>query len=814
MGFIMRDLRYALRTLPRSPAYVLTCIAVLALGIGANVAIFSVVYSVILKPLPFRDPSGLVFVWEHFPSLPYPVAERMEVARRNYLEWKRQNHVFTGMAAFHISSLTETGMEHSRHVSIAFVSADFFPLLGVPASPGRLFPPDEENKGSDHVAILSRSYFEQRFHGDPTALGKSITLDGVAYTVVGILPSAFHLPATFEGMDQNKPDVWIPLSRMFNTPEDETRRQLMVIARLKPGVSLAQSRAEMAGIADRLAQTDKALDEGWKTSVFPFAVEDAAPTLHRALYVLLGAVGFLLLIACANLANLTLARATLRSREIAVRLALGATRANIIGRLVAESFLVSIAGAACGLLLARWSIQLMLALKPPDIQRPELIAINLPVFAFALGVAVLTTLLFGLAPSIAASRADLNTALKAGGGWGTSASRVRSRQFLIAIEVALALVLLSGAGLMIRSFQQLVSTGIGFETSHLITVDVDLPEQRYRDGSSQSRFFRELIQRADSTPGAIASVVIDNLPLHRVSMHNFHIAGRPEPTGTSLPVSDVAHVSPGYFTLIGLRLQAGRLFTDADLTLTEKDKDGVAIVNQTFARQFFKGEDPLGKRLLDPDRKRASEIIGVVSDYRPMGVENGTRPQIFWPYLKMNSATLIVRTRGAPESLTKTLQSAVWAIDSSLPASDIKSMGHYVDGWQSQRKFNTLLLGIFAGLALLLAMMGIYGVLSNLVASRVREIGIRMAIGASAAKIGMLVLRQSMAPVTIGLVAGLAGSLALSRYLEALLFQVRSRDPLTLAFAVCTILLISPAAIYFPLRRATRVDCTVALRDE
>jgi putative ABC transport system permease protein len=530
--------------------------------------------------------------------------------------------------------------------------------------------------------------------------------------------------------------------------------------------------------------------------------------------VLLGAVGFLLLIACANLANLTLARATLRSREIGVRLALGATRANIIAKLVAESFLVSLGGALSGLLLARWCIQLMLALKPPDIQRPELIEINLPVFVFAGAAAVLTTLLFGLAPSIAASRADLSTALKSGGGWGTSASRVRSRQFLIAIEVALALVLLSGAGLMIRSFQELVSTGIGFETAHLTTLDIDLPEQRYRDGASQSRFFREVMERVRAAPGVTAVAVSDRLPLHSISMQNFYIEGRPEPSPSSLPVSDNAHVSPQYFAAIGLRLQAGRFFTDADLALAERDKDSVAIVNQSFARQFFKGEDPLGRRLLPPDKKSAAEIVGVVSDYRPMGVENGARPQIFWPYLKLKTATLIARSGSTPQSLIRSLQDAVASVDKDIPVNDIKPMEHYVDEWQAQRKFNTLLLGIFAGLALAPAMMGIYGVLSNLVASRVREIGIRMAIGASPGVIGLLVLRQSMMPVAIGMMAGLAGSLGLNRFLEALLFQVHPRDPLTLALAVFSILLISPAAIYFPLRRATQVDCTVALREE
>jgi putative ABC transport system permease protein len=546
---------------------------------------------------------------------------------------------------------------------------------------------------------------------------------------------------------------------------------------------------------------------------FPFEVEDTSPTLHRALYVLLAAVAFLLLIACANLANLTLARATLRSREIAVRLALGASRTRLAAQLVSESFVVSLLGAAAGLLLAHWCIKFMLALEPPDIQRPELIGIDLSVFAFAAAASVLTTLLFGLAPSIAASRADLTSALKAG-GWGVSATRVRSRQFLIVVEVALALLLLVGDGLMIRSFRELIATGIGFPTAHLNTVDIALPEKRYSDDAGRSRFFRAVLDRVRTVPGITAAAVIDNLPLHQVSDSNFYIAGRPEPSLQSLPIADIAHVSPGYFSVIGLSLQTGCLFSDADLAFTEKDQDAVVIVNQAFARQFFPREDPLGKRLLSPDKKHASEIIGVVADYRPMGVENGVRPEIFWPDLRVHGGTLIVRTRGEPFSLAHSIQSAIWSIDKDVPADKVMSMDEYVDFWQSQRKFNTLLMGIFAALALLLALMGIYGVLSNLVASRIREIGIRMALGATSGEIGKLVLLQSMLPVAIGLALGLAGTFALSRFLESLLFQIHARDPLTLALAAFTILVVSPAAIYVPLHRATSVDCTIALRDE
>jgi predicted permease len=492
-----------------------------------------------------------------------------------------------------------------------------------------------------------------------------------------------------------------------------------------------------------------------------------------------------------------------------VRLALGATRTRIIAQLVAEAAIVSIAGAAAGLLLAHWGVQLMLQLEPPDIQRPELIEINLPVFAFAAAASILTTLLFGLAPAIMASRSDLNSALKAGGAWGASTARVRSRQFLIAVEVAMALVLVTGAGLMIRSFREILSTGVGFETARLTEVDIDLPEKRYPDGASQSRFFRNLMERARSVSGVTAVGAADNVPLHDVSLTDFTIAGR-----TDTLTADAANVSAGFFSTLGLRLEAGRFFTDRDLTFTEKQKDAVAIVNHAFAQHFFPGEDPVGKRLVTGDKKHMSEIIGVISDYRPLGVENGTRPQIFWPFLRLKSATLIVRAEAAPQLLTKAIQNVVWSVDRDIAANKVQTLDKDLDHFQSQRKFNTLLLAIFAGLALVLAMMGVYSVLANLVASRVREIGIRMAIGALPSAIGKLVLLQSMIPLVVGLVTGLAGSFMLGRFLQALLFQVRAHDPLTLALAASTVLLVSPAAIYIPLRRAIRVDCMVALREE
>ncbi|HLJ46009.1 MAG TPA: ABC transporter permease [Bryobacteraceae bacterium] len=816
----LNDLRHAARGLAKTPAYALTCILVLALGIGANVAIFSIISSVVLRNLPYPDPSRLVFVWERFPTFSDPLFNRIRAARKNYDEWKRQNSVFSSMAAFQGASQNEIVNGETKTVSVGFGAADLFPMLGVQTRLGRLFGPNEEHPGKDLVAVLSDDYFERRFHRSPTALGASLRIGDSAYTVIGVLPPKFHLPATNEGTEQPKADVWVPLTRFCKTSADDTVRQLFVVARLKPGVSLAQARTEMNAIAQRLGKTYKDMDDGWTTNIFPFSVEDTSPTLHRALFVLMAAVAFLLLIACANLANLTLVRASLRSREMAIRLALGANRARVVALSLAESLLISATGAVLGLILAQWCITLILALKPPDIQRPEMIELNGTVLVFAAVIALLTTVIFGLAPAITASQSDIQGALRAAGGRGVSTGRVRARQMLIAAEVALALVLLTGASLMIRSFQKMLATGIGFQTAHLVIADVELPAKRYPDGPGQSRFFSALLDRTRALPGVTAVALTDNVPLHSVSANNFFIAGRPDPPLNALPIADYANVTPNYLPLLGMPLLIGRPFTQTDLETTERAEadpnggDGVCIVNQAFAQEFFKTESPIGQRLLEEDKKHGCRIVGVVANYRPMGVENGVRTERFFPSLRHAKGTLVIRSTASTESIASAIRKTVYEQDRELTVDTIASLDHYVDEWQSQRRFNTLLLSIFAGLALILALVGIYSVLSNIVASRVREIGIRMAIGAQPLQIGRLVLGQSMTPVLIGLTFGLAGSLILARFLEILLYQVHARDPLTLASAIVVILVITPAAIYMPLRRALAVDCMVALREE
>ena len=452
----------------------------------------------------------------------------------------------------------------------------------------------------------------------------------------------------------------------------------------------------MAGIAERLKNTDREFYETGGTSVFSFSAEATHPRLHQALYLLLAAATFLLLIACANLANLTLSRAALRSREIMVRVALGATRSRILTQLVSESLLISLVGAALGVMLARWSLHLILAFKPPDIHRPELIVINLPVLLFAASAAVLTTCLFGLWPALAVSRVDISSRLKAGGGWGASAARLRGRQFLIVFEVALALILLVGAGLMIRSLQELASVGVGFDITHLATLDVRISEKSNPDFSTRVGLVRRLIAHTQSVPGSRGAAVANSMPLHSLAVAVFHIPSQPELERDSAPIADLARVSPGFFQVIRLRLAAGRWLTDADLTSNGSPKE-VAMVNQAFARKYFPRQNPLNQRLQSGDRKENFEIVGVVEDFRPMGAEYGVRAEIFRPSTEFTDATLVVRSRGEPQLIAKSLLEVARSITPDLPDNKVKTLEEDAEQWTARRKFNTVLLWIFAG---------------------------------------------------------------------------------------------------------------------
>lgn len=810
---VARDVGFAFRTLRKSPGYSLACIAILALGIGANTAMFSVIHAVVLKPLPFPEPDRLVYLWQKLPSMPWPIGPRMSSPRIVYQEWQKQGELFDDIAAYNVQPLNEAGVARPRTLEAAYTTSNLLPLLGARAAQGRLFRADEVRKGSDQVVILSDRYFEQRFQRDPAVIGKPVTLGREAYTVIGILPALFRLPAVWEGLDQKKPDVWIPVSRTWNKAADDVGLSLNVIARRKAGVPLEQVRVALNALQERLNKSDSERFFTTQVSVFPFTEEDQNPYINLTLYVLLGSVGLLLLIGCANLANLTMARAAKRSREISIRRALGATRARVIGQLMTESFLLSAAGALAGVLLAQGIVQGLLRSNAP-ILRPEEIELNWFVFTFAAGVCVLTTFLFGLAPAVSVSKIGVNEALKSRGGGGASASIARGRGLLTATEVGLAVVLLCTSGLLIRTFVKLLDAGLGFPTEKLVVADIALPEDRYPDVASRSRFYSSLLARTRAIPGATAASITTTLPMRGLQFTSFGFPGAPKPKNANdLPVADVAEVGSGYFRLMGLPILQGRDFTSADFTRNRKKGDGTVLINRAFAEEFFKGRNPLGQRLLLED-DRPFEIVGVAENFLAMGAIQPPRPQFFRPRTEAAGGFLLLRTAVPPESIIDETRAAMLGVDPELPVTSVSSMDAAIREEASDPRFVVVVMGVFAALALLLAMIGVYSVLSNLVASQTRELGIRIALGATAANVGWMVIRQSLTPVGIGLGAGLAGGYGLSRLLESLTEGMVPPDPLTFVLVSAAILIAAPAALWGPVRRATSVECTVALREE
>jgi predicted permease len=811
---IARDLGMALRTLRKNPGYSLACIAILAMGIGANTAIFSAVYAVVLKPLPFPEPDRLVFLWEKIASMPDPIGPRLGVPRIVYQEWQKQTELFDAIAAFGDGTLNEVGVERPRTLSTAYASTDLFRLLGVPAAAGRLFAAEEEQTGKDRVVILSDAYFDRRFQRDPGAIGKSITLGRYDYTVIGVLPARFLLPAIYGGMEQKKPEVWVPLSRKFNVPADDKAFELFVMARRKADVSVDRIRTALGTLQKSLNKSDSERYPVEEVSVFPAQTESRSEDLSFALYILLGAVGLLLLIGCANLANLTLSRAARRMRETSIRRALGASRGRIISQLLTESLLLSLAGAGCGLLLASL---MMDGLLRAHVQVPDGdgLRLNWAVLAFTFGVSLLTTVLFGLAPAILTSNVSVNEALKSRGGGGASAVAARGRSLLTVAEVGLAVVLLCGAGLMIRTFVKLVQTGLGFRTEHLEVARLNLPETRYPDDASRARFYAAAQTRARAIPGVTAATVSTTLPLASVMFQSFSIVGRPAPkSADDAPKADNARVTLDYRQVIGLPLLTGRDLTQADITRNRATKgDGVILVNRALAEKFFSGENALQQRLrLENDRP--FEIVGVVENFLALGALEDARPQFFAAGVTAPQALLVMRTAVPPETISDEVRSALLAIDPELPIVDLGSMDDIINEVKSDPQIAVVLLAVFAGLALLLAMIGVYSVLTNLVTAQTRELGIRMALGATASAVGWMVVRQCLKPLVIGLALGLAGSVAVSRVLASFLGRLMPQDPLTFVLAVIAVLVAAPLALWGPVRRATRVECTVALREE
>jgi len=812
-----QDLRSGLRLLRKNPGFAAVAVLSLALGIGANTAIFSMVNAVLLRPLPYPDSDRLAIVWQKYTKRGWGL---VPMSYPNFAALREQSQVFesVGAASYGVFNLTANGGPE-RLLGMR-VSANLFTVLGVSPAVGRAILPEEDKPGAQRVAILSHELWQRRFGSDAGIAGKSLTLNGEAYTIVGVMPPDFQYPPPFTvtiastAMAMPKADLWVPLA-MATNQAGVGSRNFQMIGRLKPGVSSTQAQAEMNAIAGRLEQQYPGPNTGMEFSLTTLR-QQVTGSVRQALWVLFGVVGFILLIACANVANMLLARASGRRRELAVRLAVGASRLRLIRQLLTESVMLASVGGALGLLLAYWGCKLLIAINPDRIPRATEIRINWYVLGFTVALTLLTGVIFGLMPALSASKLDLNESLKEGGRSASGGvSGGRSRQLLVVAEVALSLVLLIGAGLMIRSFARLLATDPGFKPERLLTLRLTLPSANYGPQQQQIGFYQQLMQRIERLPGVEAVGAINRLPMTGDSDNSgFAIEGHAPANPNERIYAAHRVVNPDYFRALGVPLQRGRAFTAGDAA----GAPGVAIINQTAARVFWPNEDPLGKRI-GPDGFPPGTwltIVGVIDDVRHAALGVEPQPEIYWPYSQKTDRRidLLIRTTADPLSLAGAVRSEIWAIDKDLPVSDVKTMDELLSGSVAQPRFYALLLAAFAVVALLLAIVGLYGVMSYAVNQRTHEIGIRMALGGSPRDVLRLSINQGMRLALIGIGIGLGGALALTRLMKTLLFGVSTTDPLTFTVIALLLTFVALLACWIPARRATKVDPLIALRCE
>ena len=801
MESLFKDIRYGVRSLLKRPGFTAIAVITLALGIGANSAIFSVVNAVLLRPLPFPESEQIALLEGVNPS---QGITQSNMSIPDFVDWQGQNQVFEQLAGFVTGgSLLSSGDETDRVRGTA-ATADFFPLFRTNAFRGRTLAAADSEKGREPVVVLSYSLWQGRFGADQNVVGSKVLLGGKSTTVVGVMPQGFDYPAQSE--------LWVPFP--IETDERRDNRYLSVISRLKPGLSAAQAQAQMDTINKRLAQAYDETNHGWTVRVTNLR-ERLVGAMRLSLLVLLGAVAFVLLIACANVANLLLARATVRAKEIALRTALGASRWRIVRQLLTESLLLSIVGGGIGLLLSVWLAKLLIAVSPPNTPRFDEIRPDARVFLFTLTLAVVTGLVFGVTPALQASRVDLNERLKEGGRSGSGAAgHHRLRSLMMVSEIALSFVLLVGAGLLIKSFMRLHDVSPGFNVENILTMRIAVGG-KYLPGEPRVQFLRQAVEHLKALPGVESAGAVLSLPL---SGDTFNVGrafireGRP---ATSEESGNAAYLAttPDYFRTLQIPLIAGRAFTDQDTEQTPK----VLIVNETMARQLWPGQSPVGRRLtIWRDEKFPREIVGVVGDTKP-SLDTDAGPQMYVPYAQdsnWGSMSFVIRTKADPLSMAAAARNDFRSLDKTLPVFNVRTMNDVLATSVAPRRTPMLLLSAFAGVALLLAMIGIYGVTAYYVTQRTQEIGIRMALGAQMSDVMKLVLRSGMAMALIGIGVGLAGAFALTRLMAALLFAVKPTDVVTFAIVSLSLLVTALMACYLPARRATKVDPLVALRYE
>lgn len=811
METLLQDIRYGARVLAKHKGFTVVAVLTLALGIGANTAIFSVVNELLLRPMPYRDAERLVMLWEVSPEGDH----QNTTSRANFMTWREQSTAFEDMAAFSDQRLNLTGDGEPEEVSVQLATPELFQVIGVEPLLGRLLMP-EDARSNPPVVVLSHSIWQRRFGGDPQMVGKSITLNGAICTVIGVLPPGFHWHIRQRSGTGKPAEIWAVLAMPKEGPAT-LGRFLSVVARLKSGTSLEQAETELKTIEARIAEDVPQYNKGYSAEVIPLR-EQFVGNVRTALLILLGAVGFVLLIACANVANLMLSRAAAREKEFALRAALGAHRLRIVRQLLTESMLLALLGSLLGLAFAWWGIRALVAMSPRDLVNLEGIGINFQVLGWTLAVSLVTGIIFGLAPALEAMRLNLNDALKEGGKGegGQSARSRRLRSILVVAEIALAVVLLTSAGLMIKSFARLQKIDTGFNTENVLTVVVSLPSRKYREDQQVVGFFRQATERIRALPGVREVGVVNFLPLYGGlgSATGFTIEGRPALPPGEEPSTNVRVSDPNYFSAMGIPLLRGRNFTDFEASEARK----VIIISESLARQHFPGEDPIGKRISVEmfDNPTPTQIIGIVGDVRYDSLINQAEPTVYFPHpeLAYSFMTLVIRTSGDPAEMAPAVQSEVRAIDPNQSVSDVRTMDQVMADTVSRARFNMLLLALFAALATLLAAVGIFGVMNYSVTLRTREIGIRMALGARQGQVLMLILKQGLVLTSTGLAIGLVGALALTRVMSSLLFEVEATDPLTFAAIVMLLAVVSLIASYIPARRATRVAPLIALRYE
>ena len=817
---MLQDIRYGVRALLRTPSFTVAAVIVLALGIGANTAIFTVVNSVLLRPLPYPASDRLVMLWETNPRFQIGV-DTLPVTHGNFMDWREQNDVFSYVCALGTGRVNLTGENEPERISSASVSPNFFRLMSSEPKLGRGFLDEEEVPGARKVVVISHALWQRRFSSETSVIGRTITLDGQGHTIIGVAPEGFQFPRPkdlpyFIGVS-TPTELWTPITLNDDfINRKRANHQLSVMARLRSDVTVERAQSEMSGLAARLEQSYPDSNQGIGVKVVPLN-EQVVGNVRLALLVLMSAVALVLLIACANVANLLLARSAGRQKEIAIRTALGASRGRIVRQLLTEALLLSTTSAIAGALLSLWGVKVILALSGETLPRGYEIGADARVLFFTAVIAVLTSVLFGLAPALQASKVNLSESLKEGSrvfSGGPSSGWVRS--LLVISEVALSLVLLIGAGLMIKSLARLFKVDPGFAAADTITMRISLPGSKYSNSDKQVAFFEDVSRRVESLAGVKSVGMISSAPLSGgVYAGGFSIEDRVAASESGEFVADRRMISSGYFEAMGIPVLKGRGFSEFD----DRSATGVVVVSDNWARRFLPGDDPIGKRLKRGGRDSTRpwlSIVGMVGDVRDTSLESDVRPCVYIPYPQFpsSSMTLIVRAAFDPRTLVSAVRGEVWAVDKDQPVTDIKSMDQYVADSASTRRFNASLLAIFASLALVLAGVGIYGLMSYGVTQRVHEIGIRMALGARRRDVIRLVVGRGMMLVLTGLVLGLAGSLALTRWMRSLLYEVSATDPLT--FAVVSALLIGVAlfASYIPASRAAKIDPMRALRSE